>query len=219
MPDLTEEQMERIRSELRYAQLVLGGNTPRKARFDRVLGFTGNAFVLALMGVLFTYFVGPTLQRRYEAHTRRKQAAQECFTEFMKYATSPFEEYYATLPLANKSHIDEKEFDEYQGKVTAIHLQRFQAYARIQGLLTVLRDHPSGVVAAHAVDDYAVLVREFADKLDDWLNQLRCQPHCADDGSKPMRLIERYEIMHKALHSLEPREDVPIELILKLESE
>jgi hypothetical protein len=215
--ELTEEEKRRIREELRYAHLVLGSErAERKPRWARALDLAGSAFVLTVIGALLTYFVGPTLQRRYDEHNRRKQAAQDCFTEFMKYAVSPFEEYYATLPLANKSRIDEKVFDEYQAKVTAIHLRRFEAYARIQGQLTVLRGRSGSDEAVAAVKDYAVTVRQFADLLDAWLNQLRCEPHCVDDGGPPTSTASRYESMHTALHALEAREATPTELILTL---
>jgi hypothetical protein len=137
----------------------------------------------------------------------------------MKYSISPFEEYYAVLPLANADQIDDSAFDAYQGKLASLHLKRYEAYARIQGLLSVVGDRPGGAETSAAVKRYAVLVRKFADFTDEWLNQLRCEPHCADDGSDSIGVARRYELMHEALHNLETQEEEPLNRILKLASE
>jgi hypothetical protein len=117
---------------MRYAMPVLKEarpDTASRSTFEKVLGFLANGFVLLLIGSVITSFLVPRFQHDYEQRRQRIATMQECFSQFLLYGNSIWQEYYAILPLSQQREIDRTEYLQYIGKIADIKLKRYDAFA------------------------------------------------------------------------------------------
>jgi hypothetical protein len=180
-PELSEAERARIRAEMRYALAAIAETRPPerpKAPIERLLSYLSNGFVLLLVGSLVTSGLVPYFQRAYEARARRASLMQECFSQFLLYGNSIWQEYYAVIPLTQQSDLTRDEYLKYLQQMAQIKLRRYEAYAKVQALALAFRDE--GSVEASPVEQallrYAVQLNTASARIDKWLSSLYCTP-------------------------------------------
>lgn len=187
--ELSELERAKIRAEARYALLAareIHQDDAPKSSLDKALAYLSNGFVLLLIGSLFTAWLVPSFQRRYDNRKQQVALMQECLAEFLLYSNSLWQEYYAILPLTQRSEIDETTYFQYTEKMAQIKLKRYDAYAKVLALLVVFQDEtgskPAPSIEA-ALKHYAVSLNEASAAIDRWLTALYCTP--TDRGESP----------------------------------
>jgi hypothetical protein len=182
---LGEAERARIRSEMRYAMVVAQEGrpgAPDRSGLERALGVLSNGFVLLLLGSLITSGLVPYFQRTYEGRAQRARLMQECFSEFLQYSNSIWQEYYAMLPLTQQTDLGKEEYLRYLGQMAQIKLKRYEAYAKVQALALAFRDdgglEPSPVEGA--LREYAIRLNAASTEMDTWLRSLYCTPTMRD---------------------------------------
>ncbi len=160
-----------------------------KSFLDGLLAYLSNGFVLLLIGSLITSFLVPHFQRQYENRKQKAALIQECFSQFLHYTNSIWEEYYLVFPLIHQSEVSKEEYNQYIKEISAVKLKRYDAYARVQALAIVFRngmsDQQSNVEIA--LENYAVKVNKISEAIDTWLRNLYCAPDkCLKSVSAPV---------------------------------
>jgi hypothetical protein len=191
---LSSEERERVRSELRYAQLVLkesSNNALPKSRIETLLGLLSNGFVLLLIGSLLTSVIVPNFQKSIEQRTQRTAQMKECLSQFLLYTNTLWQEHYAVLPLTQVREIDREAYLTYVGKVAEIKLKRYDAYERIQALSVLFhkRDGSPDFSISDAIAKYQIEVNNASARIDKWLTGLYCTPF--DRNASP---CERFDM-------------------------
>lgn len=181
LPELPESERVRIRAEMRYALLAANEARPvekPKAAIEKVLGYLNNGFVLLILGALITSGLVPYFQRAYEARAQRTSLMQDCFSQFLFYSNSIWQEYYAVLPLTQQSDLAKDEYLHYLKEIAQIKLKRYEAYAKVQALALAFREEGSGETSRveTALRDYAVRLNDASAEIDKWLSNLYCTP-------------------------------------------
>lgn len=181
LPELPESERARIRAEMRYAIVAANEAHPPqkpKAPFERMLGYLSNGFVLLLVGSLITSGLVPRFQRAYEARTQRANLMQECFSHFLLYSNSIWQEYYGVLPLTQQSDLAKDEYLKYLNQMTQIKLKRYESYAKVQALALAFREEGSAEMSPveTALRNYAVRLNTASAEIDKWLSNLYCTP-------------------------------------------
>jgi len=180
-PELPESEQVRIRAEMRYAMVAANEARPvekRKSGVDRALGYLSNGFVLLFIGTLLTYGLVPHFQRAYEARARRANLMQECFSQFLLYSNSIWQEYYAMLPLTQQTDLSKEEYLKYLTQMAEIKLKRYEAYAKVQALALAFREDGNAAISPveTALRNYAVRLNTASAQMDKWLSGLYCTP-------------------------------------------
>ena len=170
---------------MRYAMVAAGEArpaAPAKPFVDRVLGYFSNGFVLLLIGSLITSGLVPYFQRSYESRTQRAGLMRECFSQFLLYSNSIWQEYYAVLPLTQETDLGKEDYLKYLARVAEIKLKRYEAYAKVQALALAYRDAGSSAASdvETALHRYAVLLNTVSADIDRWLTGLYCTPTTRD---------------------------------------
>lgn len=179
--ELSEEEQARIRAEMRYAALAVQ-ETVRptvkpKSVIDKALGYLSNGFILLIIGATITSGLVPYFQRQYENRKQQYSLMQECFTQFLLYSNSIWQEYYDILPLTQEVEINKDEYLRYLKEVAQIKLRRYDAYAK-QALSVVFRkdiDSKNNPVET-ALRSYAISLNTASAAIDKWLTGLYCTP-------------------------------------------
>jgi hypothetical protein len=193
---LTAEERNRIREEMRYALAVMkeAASPPQKrTRPEQILSFLSNGFVLLIVGALITSYLVPLFQRQYEKKQRTLALMQECFSQYLLYTNSIWQEYYAIFPLVHNQEIDKDTYNKYVGEISQIKLRRYDAFAKVQALAIVFRgnstrDVPSDV--EQALQRYAIRVNAISEAIDTWLRNLYCAPDkCITGASVDPRFV------------------------------
>ena len=139
--ELSDEERARIRAEMRYAALVAseGAHSIEKPRsvVEKTLSYLSSGFVLLIIGAIITSGLVPYFQRQYENRKQQYGLMQECFSQFLLYSNSIWQEYYAILPLTQEVEIDKDEYLRYVKEIAQIKLKRYEAYAKVQALSIV----------------------------------------------------------------------------------
>jgi hypothetical protein len=132
-----EADKSRIRTELRYITEYLAVQASSSARqektrlsdyIERMLGVISNGFVLLIAGSIITSCLVPHFQKETEKRTERALAIQDCFTQFLQYSLSRYEEMMAVSSLGRTSAIEGAEYDSYMQKLSEIRLKRYVAW-------------------------------------------------------------------------------------------
>jgi hypothetical protein len=183
--ELSEAEKARIRAEMRYALGIAAAARPAdpaKGLFDKALAYLSNGFVLLLIGSLVTSFLVPQFQRSYEARTRRASLMQECFTQFLLYSNSIWQEYYAVLPLTQQTDLVRDEYLKYVAQMADIKLKRYDAFAKVQALALAFRDQDTSASSEveAALHRYAVQLNAASAEIDKWLTGMYCTPTTRD---------------------------------------
>ena len=180
-PGLSETERARIREEMRYAIAVLKESKPAeipKSSLEKFLGYLNNGFVLLLIGSLITSLLVPRFQRQYENRKQLASLMQECFSQFLLYTNSLWQEYYLLFPLIHQSEISKDSYNQYIKEIGEIKLKRYDSFAKLEALAIVFRKgtpkQTSSVEAA--LTDYAVRVNMISAEIDTWLRNLYCAP-------------------------------------------
>lgn len=196
--ELPAEERARIRAEMRYAMLVAQAGRPAekpRTAAESILSYLSNGFVLLLVGSLITSALVPYFQREYESRTRRSALKQECFSQFLLYSNSIWQEYYAILPATLQTDMDKDEYVKYKNEISQIKLKRYDAYAKVLALALAFRESSTGIRAflsrllsrvdavpdtaspvEAALHNYATEVNAVSEKIDTWLHDLYCTP-------------------------------------------
>jgi len=180
--ELTDEERARIRAEMRYAALVAneGAHPVEKPKsvVEKTLSYLSNGFILLIIGAIITSGLVPYFQRKYENRRQQYGLMQECFSQFLLYSNSIWQEYYAILPLTQEVEINKDEYLRYVKEISQIKLRRYEAYAKVQALSIVFRkdmDDKSNPVES-ALKNYAVNLNTASAAIDKWLTGLYCTP-------------------------------------------
>ena len=179
--ELGEAERARIRAEMRYAMVAANEvrpAAPSKSFVDRVLGYFSNGFVLLIIGSLITSGLVPYFQRSYESRAQRAALMRECFSQFLLYSNSIWQEYYAVLPLTQETDLGKDDYLKYLARMVEIKLKRYEAYAKVQALALAYR-HPGSSAASDveaALHRYAVVLNAASADIDKWLTGLYCTP-------------------------------------------
>jgi len=178
--DLSDEEKARIRTEVRYAVISAREARPAeksKSVIEQVLAYLSNGFVLLLIGSLITSWLVPHFQRQYEGRKQQAALMQECLAQFLLYSNSIWQEYYAILPLTQKTEIEQNEYLQYTKEITQIKLKRYDAFAKVQSLAIVFRDTSSSTTSVEAsLKNYAIRLNHASAAIDKWLTNLYCTP-------------------------------------------
>jgi hypothetical protein len=179
--ELSDAERTRIRAEVRYAMVAANEArppSPSRSPVDRVLGYFSNGFVLLIIGSLITSGLVPYFQRAYESRAQRAALMRECFSQFLLYSNSIWQEYYAVLPLTQETDLSKDDYLKYLARMAEIKLKRYEAYAKVQALALAFRD--TGSAAASDVETalhrYAVVLNAASADIDRWLTGLYCTP-------------------------------------------
>jgi hypothetical protein len=190
-PEFGDSERARIREEMRYALTVLQESKlpdRPKSSVDKILGYLSNGFVLLLIGSLITAFLVPLFQRHYENRKQQASLMDESFSQFLLYANSIWQEYYALFPLVQESEIDKDQYNRYVQEISTIKLKRYDAFAKVEALAIVFRskaDQRSDV--ERALEDYAFQVNGVSAAIDNWLRNLYCAPaKCLTSSRAPV---------------------------------
>jgi hypothetical protein len=179
--ELSDAERARIRAEMRYAMVAASEarpTTPAKPLVDRILGYFSHGFVLLVIGSLITSGLVPYFQRSYESRTQRTALMRECFSQFLLYGNSIWQEYYAVLPLTQETDLSKEDYLKYLARIAEIKLKRYESYAKVQALALAYRN-PGGSAASEvetALHRYAVLLNTVSADIDTWLTGLYCTP-------------------------------------------
>ena len=178
---LSEDERVRIRAEMRYAILAAQEARPTekpKHALDKALGYLSNGFVLLVLGSIITSALVPYFQREYERRARQSALMQECFSQFLVYSNSIWQEYYRILPVTLEAEINKAEYVRLMNDISLIKLKRYDAYAKVQALAIVFRvskDAQRSPVE-QVLYNYAVSVNTASRAIDEWLSDLYCTP-------------------------------------------
>jgi hypothetical protein len=180
-PELSESERVRIRAEMRYAMVAANEARPverPKTPLDRALSYLSNGFVILLIGSLVTSYLVPRFQRAYEARARRANLMQECFSQFLLYSNSIWQEYYAMLPLTQQTDLSKEEYVKYLTQMAETKLKRYEAYAKVQALALAFREDGNAAMSPveTALRNYAVRLNTASAEIDQWLSGLYCTP-------------------------------------------
>ena len=177
---LSDEARAAVKDEVRHA-LALFGVAPREPkdrgpRPERVLAWFSNGFVLLVVGSLTTYFLVPYFQRQLEHRAERGQIVKECLTQFLLYANTGWQEYYAVLPLTLEPGLTKEQYVEFLGDTKRIKLARYDAFAHLEALSVVFRPpgSPERSAIEKALHDYAVRLNIISGAIDTWLRNMYC---------------------------------------------
>lgn len=178
---LSKNERERIRAEMRYAMLAAQEARPvekSKHFLDKALGYLSNGFVLLMLGSLITSALVPHFQREYERRTKQSALMQECLSQFLVYSNSTWQEYYTILPVTLESEIDKEVYVRLMNDISLIKLKRYDAYAKVQALSNVFRTakNDQNSTVERALHTYAVSVNNVSQAIDKWLGDLYCTP-------------------------------------------
>lgn len=183
---LSESERVKIRAEVRYALIAAKESRepePPKTGLSRILGYLSNGFVLLIVGSIITSILVPHFQKKYERRAQQVTLMQECLSQFLLYSNSLWQEYYALLPLTQKSEIDEATYLGYVNKVAEIKLKRYDAYAKVQAL-TVVFELENGASTEQPLNStlkrYAIDLNLASAAMDKWLTGLYCTPFTRD---------------------------------------
>lgn len=178
--DLSDEEKARIRTEVRYAVISAREARPAeksKSVIEQILAYLSNGFVLLLIGSLITSWLVPHFQRQYEGRKQQAVLMQECLAQFLLYSNSIWQEYYAILPLTQKTEIEQNEYLQYTKEITQIKLKRYDAFAKVQSLAIVFRETSSSTASVEAsLKNYAIRLNNASAAIDKWLTNLYCTP-------------------------------------------
>lgn len=178
--DLSDEEKARIRTEVRYAVISAKEARPAekpKSVIEQILAYLSNGFVLLLIGSLITSWLVPHFQRQYEGRKQQAVLMQECLAQFLLYSNSIWQEYYAILPLTQKTEIEQNEYLQYTKEITQIKLKRYDAFAKVQSLAIVFRETSSSTASVEAsLKNYAIRLNNASAAIDKWLTNLYCTP-------------------------------------------
>ena len=179
--ELPEQDRARIRAEMRYAALAVQELRPeekQKSKFDKVLSYLSNGFVLLLIGSVITAGLVPYFQRNFEEKRQRIATMQECLAQFLLYGNSIWQEYYAILPLTQQQEIDRDDYLRYVKEITQIKLKRYDAFAKVEALAVVFQADAKdkNMLVEKALKDYAIKVNTTSTAIDSWLTALYCTP-------------------------------------------
>ncbi len=179
--ELTKNERDRIRAEMRYAHLVAQEarpQTPPKTIIEKFLGFLSNGFILLIVGSLITSVLVPEFQRSYDQRKQQLSLMQDCLTQFLTYSNSIWSEYYTVLPLTQKLEIEQDEYLEYIKKISEIKLKRYNAFAKVIALSVVFEGNNDSVSTgiSKALKQYAINLNSASTQIDRWLTGLYCTP-------------------------------------------
>jgi hypothetical protein len=191
-PELSETERARIREEMRYAIAVLKESKPAeipKSPLEKFLGYLSNGFVLLLIGSLITSLLVPRFQRQYENRKQQVSLMQECFSQFLLYTNSLWQEYYLLFPPIHQSDINRDTYNQYIKEISEIKLKRYDAFSKVEASAIVFRKdafkQTSNVEVA--LTDYAVRVNMISAEIDTWLRNLYCAPtKCVSSVRSPV---------------------------------
>lgn len=153
-----------------------------KLSISKLSGFTKaiatNNLFLLLVGAAISSFVVPTIQSKFEARKIRQELMKECFSQFLLYSNSLWQEYYATIPLTQRLEIDQNEYLLYVNKVAEVKLKRYDAYARIQALAITFRGDRKmdSSQVEKSIKAYAVNLNAISGSIDAWMKDMYCTP-------------------------------------------
>lgn len=176
---MSELERARIRAEIRYALLVVEEARPReepKSKIEKFFSYVSNGFILLIIGSLITSFLVPRYQREYENRKQQISLMQECLAQFLLYSNSIWQEYYAILPLTQKTDITKDEYLHFLTEVTQVKLKRYDAHAKIQALTVAYRPSAENKEVDAAVENYAIKLNQVSSEIDKWLTGLYCTP-------------------------------------------
>jgi len=180
--ELTDSERAKIRAEVRYALIAAQEARPvepPKSRFDKILAYLNNGFVLLLIGSLITSVLVPDFQRRYDNRKQQVALMQDCLAQFLLYSNSLWQEYYAVLPLTQQVEIDEATYLAYVNKIAEIKLKRYDAYAKVLALSVVFQDQTKTPITPpidKSLKSYAINLNTASALIDKWLTGLYCTP-------------------------------------------
>lgn len=180
--ELSESERYRIRAEVRYALIAAKESRspePAKSALDKILGYLSNGFVLLIIGSVITSLLVPYFQKKTEKRSQQVTLMKECLSEFLLYSNSLWQEYYATLPLTQKTEIDEATYLSFVGKIADIKLKRYDAYAKVQALTVVFQMENAANGATplqQSLRDYAIKLNTASVAIDKWLSGMYCTP-------------------------------------------
>jgi hypothetical protein len=180
--DLTKQEKNKIREEIRYARLIVNESfsvtEKPKSIGDKILGYLSNGFVLLILGALITSGLVPTFQRQHEARAQEITLMKKCLSQFLLYSNSIWQEYYTILPLTQEIEIDKKTYIKYINKIAQIKLKRYNSFAEIEALSIVFRGAVSNEQSnvENAIKSYAISLNSTSAAIDKWLSDLYCTP-------------------------------------------
>jgi hypothetical protein len=131
-----------------------------------------------LLGSIITSVLVPKFQRQHEARNQQLSLMQECFSQFLLYSNSIWQEYYTVLPLTQEVGIDKKIYLEYINKIAEIKLKRYDSFAKVEALSIVFRKSKDGELSdvEKELKQYAVSLNIASAAIDKWLTALYCTP-------------------------------------------
>ena len=179
---LSQREQEKIRAEVRYALIAANaarGSEPAKSRVAQLLSYLSNGFIILLVGAFISSYLVPDLQRQHEKRKRQAELMNECFSQFLIYSNSLWEEHYASLPLTQEIEIDKAVYLDYVKRLSAIKLKRYDAYARMLALAKAFRkegEMETGSQVEASIRNYALQLNRVSSAIDYWLTGLYCTP-------------------------------------------
>jgi hypothetical protein len=147
-----------------------------KKTINKILSYLSNGFILLIIGSIITAFLVPHFQSQFEQKREKLNLMHECFSQFLSYSNSAWEEYYSVFPLVHKNDMTLEEYNSYYAQIFKIKLQRYDAYSKIKALSIAFRengaDMPSNI--ENKIDLYAVKVNDTSLFIDDWIRNIYC---------------------------------------------
>jgi hypothetical protein len=177
--DLRNQLRKLVEEEVRHAlsqQWAKNGATTQESRVGRVLGWLSNGFVLLIFGSLITYLLVPLFQRQYESRLARTELVKDCLSQFLVYANTSWQEYYAVLPLMLESGLTKEQYVQAMQDTKKIKLARYDAFARLEALSVAFRTRGNTEQSTieRALQDYAVRLNTISHAIDSWLRNMYC---------------------------------------------
>lgn len=159
-------------------------DTPKQSIFERLLAIAGNGFTLLITGTIISTLLVPRFQHQQETLTKEAELQKDCYTHFLLYSNSIWEEYYAILPLTLQTRLDQTEYIEQIKTQAAIKIKRYDAYAKALSLAISFRDKGQQSLSdvEIALAKYAIEVNDVSDNIDSWLRGMYCTPVVGKDS-------------------------------------
>ncbi len=184
--ELSPLEQDRIRAEYRYASTVASLLTSKptstkvegKSNTEKLLGILSNSFILLLLGTLLSSVLIPYFQKKQEKRKQQLSLMQECFSQFLQFSNSIWQEYYTMKTIEWEDGISKETFLLQQKERNRILLQRYDSYAKVQSLAVAFRPEGSKTESTQekAIRQYAVEVTNVSDRMIDWLTAIYCTP-------------------------------------------
>ena len=140
------------------------------------VGVLSNPFLLLVLGSAITYFLVPRFQHNYEERSSRVGARKECLSQFLLYSNLRWQEFYLTVPLVVEAKLDINSYKDALQKLSAIRIQRYDAFAKVRALALSFRQSPNqpNTYIEETLVQYAKDIDNISNEIARWLKDFHC---------------------------------------------